>query len=182
MELRTASARGSDTNCRGSIVNQPLGRQARLCDLRRVGVAGTTHAALWVHKWIQKQWIVLDPYHIITTTIRVAQAPAPSQPSARHARPWHACAMHAQPSVEATQSSSPQSVAPTVSAGQPSSRLQPNQQVQEAYDLDTFLKERDACGVSLQLLSANLRFKGAPLGGAPPQTYLHMQLDTLSAL
>ncbi|KAL3156941.1 hypothetical protein ABBQ38_001200 [Trebouxia sp. C0009 RCD-2024] len=68
--------------------------------------------------------------------------------------------MHAQPSVEATHSSSPQYVSPTVSAGQPSIGQQPVQQVQEAYDLETFLKERDACGVSLQLLSVNLRPKG----------------------
>ena len=47
MELRTASARGSDTNCRGSIVNQLSGRRARPSDLRRVGVAETMYAALW---------------------------------------------------------------------------------------------------------------------------------------
>ena len=38
MELRTASARGSDTNCRGSIVNQLSGRRTRPADPRRVSV------------------------------------------------------------------------------------------------------------------------------------------------
>ena len=81
--------------------------------------------------------------------------------------------MPAQPSVEAAQSSAPQFVSPTVSAVESSSRQQPVQQGQEAYDLDTFLKERDACGVSLQLFSVNLRLKGQP------QTQLSLQPDTL---
>ena len=57
--------------------------------------------------------------------------------------------MHTQSPVESTQSAAPSLALPTVSAEQSGSRQQPAQQVQEAYNLDTFLKERDACGVSL---------------------------------
>ena len=61
--------------------------------------------------------------------------------------------MHAQSPVESTQSAASSFVVPTVSAEQSGSRQQPAQQVQEAYDLETFLKERDACGVSCSLWS-----------------------------
>ena len=36
MELRTASTRGSETNCRGSLANQLSGRRTRPADARRV--------------------------------------------------------------------------------------------------------------------------------------------------
>ena len=59
--------------------------------------------------------------------------------------------MHTHSPVESTQSTAPSLVLPTPPAEQAGSRQQPAQQLQEAYDLDTFLKERDACGVSLEL-------------------------------
>ena len=75
------------------------------------------------------------------------QARAPAQVSARHARVNGTAAMSAPQGVSAGQSQAPQQLPPdlpNVRSGQE----QPAQQICEAYDLDTFLKERDACGVS----------------------------------
>lgn len=63
--------------------------------------------------------------------------------------------MYAQSPVDSTQPKGPSLVLPTVSSEQSGSRQQPAQQVQEAYNLDTFLKERDACGVSLQFVQVH---------------------------
>lgn len=90
--------------------------------------------------------VFTSPY-LLRSLYTAAQAHAPCQASTRHARPSSASAMHAQSPVESTQSTASSLVLPTVSAEQSGSRQQPAQQVQEAYDLDTFLKERDACGV-----------------------------------
>lgn len=152
MELRTASARGCDANCRGSVLNQLSGRRTRPTDLRRVGIKRTLKS-VFGPVLLQKHW-----YSLLTLTISLplrslnvaAQAAAPSQASARHARFSPASASLSQSPVEATQSIPPQQVLPTVSAEESGSRQQPAQQVQEAYNLETFLKERDACGVRLQ--------------------------------
>ncbi|DBA68490.1 TPA: Ferredoxin-dependent glutamate synthase 1, chloroplastic/mitochondrial [Trebouxia sp. C0005] len=114
MELRTTSARGSDTSCRG-LVNQVSSRRGRQADRRK--------------------------------------AAAPSQASARQVRVNGTAAMLPSQSFQASHSQAPQQVAP-VQPNMRSGQEQPAQQICEAYNLDTFLKERDACGVGF---IANLR-------------------------
>ena len=75
------------------------------------------------------------------------QAAAPTQSSARHARTTGASATHTPQPRQSTQPKASQQLTPT----EPSAQTQPAQQICEAYDLDTFLKERDACGVRLRL-------------------------------
>ena len=148
MELRTTSARGSDTNCRGSLPNQLSGRRTRPADLRRVGLGREVCSAFLISlDTFQPAWSTLPIRHQSDRYYAVAQAPAPSQASARHARAAPASAVHAQPAAEATQSRPSQPLSPAAFAGQSNKQQQPAQQIQEAYNLDTFLKERDACGV-----------------------------------
>ena len=151
MELRTTSTCGSDTNCRGSLPNQLSGRRTRPTDFRRVSLSGRLLSASF-HKWtlskdFQPARRTLPYRHHSDRYYAVAQAPAPSQVSARHVRQGPASAVHAQPAAEATQSRPSQPLSPIASAGQSDSQQQPAQQIHEAYNLDTFLKERDACGV-----------------------------------
>jgi len=74
------------------------------------------------------------------------QAAAPSQASARHARVNGAIAVHASQPLQTGQPKVSQQLAP-VQPSKHSGQQQPAQQICEAYDLETFLKERDACGV-----------------------------------
>ena len=75
------------------------------------------------------------------------QAKAPSQASARHTRANGTAAVLAPQGLSTGHTQAPQQL-PPVQPNVRSGQEQPAQQIYEAYDLNTFLKERDACGVS----------------------------------